>query len=700
MELQRNVPAKKKNPFLKALLWIGIGLAGGIALSIIALQRDEKINAIWFVVASLCTYAIAYRFYARFIATKIFSLNKNNATPAERYTDGKDYVPTNKWVLYGHHFAAIAGAGPLVGPTLAAQMGYLPGTIWIIVGAVLAGAVQDFVILIISMRRRGKSIGQIAKEEIGPVGGILALIGVFAIMIILIAVLALVVVNALKSSPWGTYTIAMTIPIALFMGIYMRYLRPGRVGEASIIGFVLLVFALISGQWVADSPTLAPIFTFDGETLAWMLIIYGFLASVLPVWMLLAPRDYLSTFLKVGVIGMMALGILIVMPEIQMPALTKFIDGTGPVFAGNLFPFLFITIACGAVSGFHALISSGTSPKLIANESHAPMVGYAGMLTESFVAVMAMVAATLLTPGIYFAINSPGAAIGPDVATAATTISSWGYTVSADEINELAKNVDEESILSRTGGAPSLAVGIAQIFSQVIGGPQLMAFWYHFAILFEAVFILTTIDAGTRVGRFMLQDLLGQVYKPLRKTDSMAAVYFTSALVVAGWGYFLVVGVTDPLGGINTLWPLFGIVNQMLAAIALIVATTVILKMGKKKYVWVTLMPLAWLMIVTFYAAWQKIFSDIPKIGFLKQAEVMKEAAASGNLPPTVPSIEAAERLVFNNTLNAYLTAIFMLLILGVLIDAMRIWYKAIKSDKPLETAEEPFVQTKLGEVS
>jgi carbon starvation protein len=699
MELQRNVPAKK-NPFLKALLWIGIGLAGGIALSIIALQRDEKINAIWFVVASLCTYAIAYRFYARFIATKIFSLNKNNATPAERYTDGKDFVPTNKWVLYGHHFAAIAGAGPLVGPTLAAQMGYLPGTIWIIVGAVLAGAVQDFVILIISMRRRGKSIGQIAKEEIGPVGGILALIGVFAIMIILIAVLALVVVNALKSSPWGTYTIAMTIPIALFMGVYMRYLRPGRVGEASIIGFVLLVFALISGQWVADSPTLAPLFTFDGETLAYMLIIYGFLASVLPVWMLLAPRDYLSTFLKVGVIGMMALGILIVMPEIQMPALTKFIDGTGPVFAGNLFPFLFITIACGAVSGFHALISSGTSPKLIANEKHAPMVGYAGMLTESFVAIMALVAATLLSPGVYFAINSPGAAIGPDVATAATTISSWGYTVSADEINELARNVDEESILSRTGGAPSLAVGIAQIFSQVIGGPQLMAFWYHFAILFEAVFILTTIDAGTRVGRFMLQDLLGQVYKPLRKTDSMFAVYFTSALVVAGWGYFLVVGVTDPLGGINTLWPLFGIVNQMLAAIALIVATTVILKMGKKKYVWVTLMPLAWLMIVTFAAAWQKIFSDIPKIGFLKQAEVMKEAAASGNLPPTVPSIEAAERLVFNNTLNAYLTAIFMLLILGVLIDAMRIWYKAIKSDKPLETAEEPFVQTKLGDVS
>jgi carbon starvation protein len=700
MELQRNLPAKKKNPFLKALLWIGIALAGGIALSIIALQRDEKINAIWFVVASLCTYAIAYRFYARFIATKIFSLNKNNATPAERYADGKDYVPTNKWVLYGHHFAAIAGAGPLVGPTLAAQMGYLPGTIWIIVGAVLAGAVQDFVILIISMRRRGKSIGQIAKEEIGPVGGILALIGVFAIMIILIAVLALVVVNALKSSPWGTYTIAMTIPIALFMGFYMRYIRPGRVGEASIIGFVLLIFALISGQWVADSPTLAPLFTFDGETLAWMLIIYGFLASVLPVWMLLAPRDYLSTFLKVGVIGMMALGILIVMPEIQMPALTKFIDGTGPVFAGNLFPFLFITIACGAISGFHALISSGTSPKLIANEQHAPMIGYAGMLTESFVAIMAMVAATLLTPGIYFAINSPGAAIGPDVATAASTISSWGFTVSADEINELAKNVDEESILSRTGGAPSLAVGIAQIFSQVIGGPQLMAFWYHFAILFEAVFILTTIDAGTRVGRFMLQDLLGQVFKPLRKTDSMPAVYFASALVVAGWGYFLVVGVTDPLGGINTLWPLFGIVNQMLAAIALIVATTVILKMGKKKFVWVTLVPLAWLMIVTFYAAWQKIFSDIPKIGFLKQAEVMKEAAASGNLPPTVPSIEAAEKLVFNNTLNAYLTAIFMLLILGVLIDALRIWYKAIKSDKPLETSEEPFVQTKLGEVS
>jgi carbon starvation protein len=491
----------------------------------------------------------------------------------------------------------------------------------------------------------------------------------------------------------------MTIPIALFMGFYMRYIRPGKVGEASIIGFVLLVFALISGQWVAESSTLAPLFTFDGETLAWMLIIYGFLASVLPVWMLLAPRDYLSTFLKVGVIGMMALGILIVMPEIQMPALTKFVDGTGPVFAGNLFPFLFITIACGAVSGFHALISSGTSPKLIANEKHAPMIGYAGMLTESFVAIMAMVAATLLTPGLYFAINSPGAAIGADVATAAHTISSWGFAISADEINELAKNVNEETILSRTGGAPSLAVGIAQIFSKIIGGPQLMAFWYHFAILFEAVFILTTIDAGTRVGRFMLQDLLGQIYKPLRKSDSMAAVYFVSALVVAGWGYFLVVGVTDPLGGINTLWPLFGIVNQMLAAIALIVATTVILKMGKTKYVWVTLVPLAWLMIVTFYAAWQKIFSDVPKIGFLKQAEVMKAAADSGNLPPTVPNMEAAEKLIFNNTLNAYLTAIFMLIILGVLIDAMRIWYKAIKSDKPLETTEEEFVQTKLGEV-
>ncbi|MFC0190311.1 carbon starvation CstA family protein [Fictibacillus aquaticus] len=699
MELQRKTQAKKSNPFLKALLWIGIALAGGIALSVIALQRDEKISAIWFIVASLCTYAVAYRFYARFIADKIFKLNKENATPAERYADGKDYVPTNKWVLYGHHFAAIAGAGPLVGPTLAAQMGYLPGTLWLIVGAVLAGAVQDYVILLISMRRKGKSIGQIAKEEIGPVGGYLALVGVFAIMIILIAVLAVVVVNALKSSPWGTYTIAMTIPIALFMGFYMRYLRPGRVGEASIIGFALLLFALISGQWVADSATLAPYFTYEGKTLAYLLIGYGFLASVLPVWMLLAPRDYLSTFLKVGVIGMLALGILIVMPEIQMPAVTKFIDGTGPVFAGNLFPFLFITIACGAVSGFHSLISSGTSPKLIAKETHAPMVGYGGMLTESFVAIMAMVAATLLTPGLYFAINSPPAAVGVDTAAAAQTISDWGFAITAAEIDELAKNVDEESILSRTGGAPSLAVGMAQIFSQVIGGKSLMAFWYHFAILFEAVFILTTIDAGTRVGRFMLQDLLGHIYKPLGRTDSTWAVYVTSGLVVAGWGYFLVVGVTDPLGGINTLWPLFGIVNQMLAAIALIVATTVIIKMGKAKYAWVTGVPLTWLMIVTFYAGWEKIFSNVPAVGFLEKASQVKAQMAANELPPAIPNMEAASQIVFNNQLNAVLTGLFMLLITGVLIDAARIWYKVLGQKKNIPTYEEPFVQTKLGEV-
>lgn len=700
METQPSTIQKKSNPITKIMIWIAIALAGGLSLSVIALQRDEHISAIWFIVASLSTYAVAYRFYSRFISNKIFGLNKNRATPAETHADGKDYVPTNKWVLYGHHFAAIAGAGPLVGPTLAAQMGYLPGTIWIIAGAVLAGCVQDFVILIISMRRKGKSIGEIAREEIGPVGGYLALVGVFAIMVILIAVLGLVVVNALKASPWGMYTIAMTIPIALFMGIYMKFLRPRRVGEASIIGFVLLIFALVSGQWVADSATLAPMFTFDGKTIAIMMIVYGFLASVLPVWLLLAPRDYLSTFLKVGVIGLLAVGILIVMPEIKMPALTKFVDGSGPVFSGNLFPFLFITIACGAVSGFHSLISSGTTPKLIANEKHANMIGYGGMLTESFVAVMALVAATLLSPGIYFAINSPAAAIGTDVAAAATTISSWGFSVNADEINTIAQQVDEESILSRTGGAPSLAVGMAHIFSKIIGGPQLMAFWYHFAILFEAVFILTTIDAGTRVGRFMLQDLLGNIWKPLGKTDWMPAVYLTSAAVVAGWGYFLVVGVTDPLGGINTLWPLFGITNQMLAAIALIVATTVIIKMGKTKYCWVTLAPLAWLLIVTFTAGWQKIFSPLPKIGFLKQAEVTKEALSAGNLPPTIPTAEAAKQIIFNNQLNAVLTGIFMLLILGVLIDAMRIWGKVVFKKEKLPTSEEPFKQTNMSEVS
>ncbi|EIT84677.1 carbon starvation protein CstA [Fictibacillus macauensis ZFHKF-1] len=700
METQPNIIQKKKRSTTMVLLWIAIALLGGFSLSIIALQRDEHINAIWFVVASLATYAVAYRFYSRFISNKIFGLNKKRATPAQLYNDGKDYVPTNKWVLYGHHFAAIAGAGPLVGPTLAAQMGYLPGTIWIIAGAVLAGCVQDFVVLIISMRRKGKSIGEIAREEIGPVGGYLALVGVFAIMVILIAVLGIVVVNALKASPWAMFTIAMTIPIALFMGVYMRFLRPGKIGEASIIGFVLLVLALVSGQWVADSATLAPLFTFEGKTIAYMMIGYGFLASVLPVWLLLAPRDYLSTFLKVGVIALLAIGIMIVLPEIKMPAISRFVDGTGPVFSGNLFPFLFITIACGAVSGFHSLISSGTSPKLIANEKHANMIGYGGMLTESFVAIMALVAATLLSPGVYFAINAPSAAIGTDVATAATTISSWGFSVSADEINNIASQVDESSILSRTGGAPSLAVGMAQIFSKIIGGPQLMAFWYHFAILFEAVFILTTIDAGTRVGRFMLQDLLGNIWKPIGRINWMPAVYATSALVVAGWGYFLVVGVTDPLGGINTLWPLFGITNQMLAAIALIVATTVIIKSNRAKYCWVTMAPLAWLLIVTMTAGWQKIFSPLPKIGFLKQAEVTQAALDAGKLPAAIPNADAAKQIIFNNQLDAVLTGIFMLLILGVLLDAMRIWYKVLIKKEQLPTSEESFKESTISEVS
>ncbi|EPR28368.1 carbon starvation CstA family protein, partial [Geobacillus sp. WSUCF1] len=564
------------------LLWGLISVLGAAAFAILALSRGESVNAMWLIVAAVCTYAVAYRFYSRFIARKVFGLDDNRKTPAEVFNDGKDYVPTNKWVLFGHHFAAIAGAGPLVGPILAAQMGYLPGTLWIVIGVVLGGAVQDFVILFASMRRNGKSLGEMIKEEMGPVTGLIAALGILGIMIILLAVLALVVVKALVGSPWGMFTIAATIPIAILMGIYMRFIRPGRVAEASLGGFVLLILSIVAGQYVAEHPTLSAMFTLKGETIAILMIIYGFVASALPVWLLLAPRDYLSTFLKIGTIVGLALGIFVVMPDLQMPAVTKFIDGTGPVFAGNLFPFLFITIACGAVSGFHALVSSGTTPKMIELESHARPIGYGAMLMESFVAVMAMVAACVLTPGAYFAINSPAAVIGQDVAQAAKVVSSWGFTVTPDMLAQLAKDVGEQTVLSRTGGAPTLAIGMAHILSSVIGGKALMAFWYHFAILFEALFILTTIDAGTRVGRFMIQDIMGTFYKPLGKTDSLASNLIATTLCVLAWGYFLYQGVVDPLGGINTLWPLFGIANQMLAGIALLFATTVLFKMGKK----------------------------------------------------------------------------------------------------------------------
>lgn len=670
------------------LLWGVITALGAAGFAVLALSRGETINAVWLLVTAVSVYAVAYRFYSKFIARKVFELDDNRKTPAELLNDGKDYVPTNKWVLFGHHFAAIAGAGPLVGPILAAQMGYLPGTLWIIVGVVLAGAVQDFVILFASMRRNGKSLGEMIKDEIGPVTGFIAMIGILGIMIILLAVLALVVVKALVGSPWGMFTIAATIPIAILMGVYMRYIRPGRVGEGSVIGIILLLLSIVAGQYVAENPALATMFTFKGETIAIMLVIYGFIASALPVWLLLAPRDYLSTFLKIGTIAGLAIGIIVVAPDLQMPAVSKFIDGTGPVFAGNLFPFLFITIACGAVSGFHALVSSGTTPKMIERERHAQPIGYGAMLMESFVAAMALIAACVITPGTYFAINSPPAVIGTDVTQAAQVISSWGFTVTPNELKELAVNVGEQTILSRTGGAPSFAIGMAHIFSQVIGGKALMAFWYHFAILFEALFILTTIDAGTRVGRFMIQDILGHVYKPFAKTDSILSNIIATTLCVLGWGYFLYQGVIDPLGGINTLWPLFGIANQMLAGIALLLGTTILFKMGKKAYVWVTLIPTTWLLIVTMTAGYQKLFHENPKIGFLSHAKVFQSALDKGKLLAPAKNVGQMKQIIFNDYIDAALCGIFMLVVIAVLISAIRIWIQVLNNKAtPLKEA-------------
>ncbi|MGG1442287.1 carbon starvation CstA family protein [Brevibacillus laterosporus] len=684
-----------KRKILSIIMWTVISALGGIGFGALALSKGEQVSSFWLLTAALCTYAVGYRFYSRFIARKIMGLDDRRATPAELHNDGKDFVPTNKWVLYGHHFAAIAGAGPLVGPTLAAQMGYLPGTIWIIVGVVLGGAVQDFIILFGSMRRNGKSLGQIAKEEIGPIGGVLAMIGILAIMVILIAVLALVVVNALTHSPWATFTIAMTLPIAILMGLYMRYFRPGRVLEASVIGIVLLFASLYFGQAVAESPTWAPLFDYEGTQLAIMIIIYGFIASVLPVWFLLAPRDYLSSFLKIGTIAFLAIGIIFTLPNLQMPALTKFIDGTGPVFTGNLFPFLFITIACGAISGFHALVASGTTPKMIIKESDAPLIGYGAMLTESMVAIMALIAACVLTPGLYFAVNAPTSAIGADAVTAAATITNtYGFPVTPELLTETAKDVGETSILSRTGGAPSFALGMAHIFSGFIGGKTFMAFWYHFAILFEAVFILTTIDAGTRVGRFMVQDMLGNVFPKLKRMDYLPGNLIGSAAVTAGWGYFLYQGVIDPLGGIKTLWPLFGIANQMLAAIAFVVGTTLIIKMGKARYAWVTLFPMAWLSSATLYAAWQKIFSNDITIGFWAHANKFKEILASGSLPKGVTSVEVAEKMIFNDRVDTIVCAIFLIITIAIIIDGVRLWL-SIANGKKYELKEEPFVLTK-----
>lgn len=673
------------------IIWGLISALGAFAFGIIALNRGESINSIWLITAALCIYAIGYRFYSKFIARKALGLDDNRKTPAEVHNDGKDYVPTNKVVLFGHHFAAIAGAGPLVGPILAAQMGYLPGTLWIVVGVVLAGAVQDFIILFASMRRNGKSLGEMIKEEMGKVTGVIAMIGILGIMVILLAVLALVVVKALVGSPWGMFTVAATIPIAILMGIYMRFIRPGRIGEGTAIGVILLILSLIAGRYVARHPELSEIFNLSGETIAILLIIYGFVAAVLPVWFLLAPRDYLSTFLKIGTIAALAIGIFITMPMLEMPAVTKFIDGTGPVFSGNLFPFLFITIACGAVSGFHALISSGTTPKMIERESHARPIGYAAMLTESFVAVMAMIAACVLTPDVYFAINSPAAVIGTDVTTAAATISEWGFTLTPEMLTELSEDIEEETILSRTGGAPTFAIGMAKIFSDVIGGEAMMAFWYHFAILFEALFILTTIDAGTRVCRFMIQEVIGTAYKPFANTEAWLPNIIATLLSVSAWGYFLYQGVVDPLGGINTLWPLFGISNQMLAGIALIFGTTILFKMGKIKYTWITLVPTAWLLSVTLTAGWQKIFHSDPAVGFLSHAAKFRESYNNGEVLAPAQNMAEMQQIIFNDYVNATLCAIFMAVVILVLISGIRIWIKALRKQK-LELHETPYI--------
>ena len=669
-----------------------MAILAGLCLGAIALNRGEHINSIWLVLAAACSYAIGYRFYAKFISARVMMLNNDRATPAERLRNGHDFEPTNKWILFGHHFAAIAGPGPLVGPVLAAQFGYLPGTLWIIIGGVLGGAVQDFVILFASMRRDGKSLGQMAREEIGKVGGIVALVTVLIIMVILLAVVALVVVNALRGSAWGTFTIAATMPIAVFMGLYLRYWRPGKVLECSGIGFVLVMASIFAGRAVAESAGLAPIFTLSAMTLALAIILYGFLASALPVWLLLAPRDYLSTFVKLGVVLMLGVGILFVRPELQLPAFTRFTDGNGPIFAGTIFPFCFITIACGAISGFHSLISSGTTPKMIAKESHAWPVGYGSMLLESFVAVMAMIAACVLQPGIYFAVNSPAGVVGATPDAAVATISAWGFPVTAADMSALAKDVGEQTLFYRTGGAPSLALGMAHIFARSGGGQALIGFWYHFAIMFEALFILTIIDAGTRVGRFMLQDLLGHVSAPLGRTSWMPGVIGASACVVGAWGYFLVQGVRDPLGGINSLWPLFGIANQLLAGIALCVATTILLKMHGSRFMWITCAPLAWLVIVTFTAAWQKIFSPIPAIGFLAQADRLE----AGLLAGTAANPDVTRTLIFNARLDAVICGILLALVALILLDSIRIWTGILRGTREARVSEAPFVLSQL----
>ena len=673
------------------IAWLFVAILGAFAFGYIALNRGESINAMWVLTASVCVYLIGYRFYSLYIADKVLKVDATRMTPAFRHNDGLDYVPTNKVILFGHHFAAIAGAGPLVGPVLAAQMGYLPSMLWILVGVVIAGAVQDYMVLFVSTRRDGRSLGELVKEEMGTIPGVIALIACFMIMIIILAVLAMVVVKALTHSPWGTFTVAFTIPLAFIMGIYLRFIRPGRILEASVFGITGLIFGIILGGQVAASPTWSAYFDLSGVALTWALVIYGFVASVLPVWLLLAPRDYLSTFLKIGAIVGLAIGIVIMMPMMQMPAVTKYaFDSHGPVWAGTLFPFLFITIACGAVSGFHALISSGTTPKMLANETQARLIGYGGMLMESFVAMMALISASIIDPGVYFAMNSPMGALNPtglaDIAAAASsTVSNWGFVITPDILTQIAADVGEKSIISRAGGAPTLAVGMAHIIHNALGGLGSMSFWYHFAILFEALFILTAVDAGTRAARFMLQDLLGLINPNLKRTNSLFANLLATALVVASWGYFLYVGVVDPLGGINTLWPLFGITNQMLAAIALMLCTVVLFKMKQQAFAWVSIVPTIWLVICTISAGWLKAFSSDPAISFFAKANQLQALLASGNFKPNAvfKSQEAVERVIFNNQLDGILIIGFMIVVIAMIGFTVQACLKALASDKP-----------------
>ncbi|NWA59308.1 carbon starvation protein A [Pantoea sp. B9002] len=666
-----------------SLIWLAVALIGAGAFAMLALSRGEHVNAVWLVIASVACYSIAYRFYSLFIAKRIFELDDRRRTPAERLSDGLDYVPTNKWVLFGHHFAAIAGAGPLVGPILAAQMGFLPGTIWILVGVMFAGAVQDFLILFISTRRDGRSLGEMARQELGSFAGVVTMLGALGVMIIILSALALVVVKALANSPWGLFTIAATIPIALFMGVYMRFLRPGKIAEVSIIGFVLMMAAIIYGGNVAADPYWGPLFTLKGTELTWVLVIYGFVASSLPVWLLLAPRDYLSTFLKIGVIIGLAIGIVFAMPEMKMPAVTKFIDGTGPVFSGALFPFLFITIACGAISGFHALVSSGTTPKLVERESHIRFIGYGAMLMESFVAIMALICASVLDPGVYFAMNSPAALIGSTVENASQVINGWGFVVTPEMLSGIARDVGESTILSRAGGAPTFAVGMAHIITEVFNSRAMMAFWYHFAILFEALFILTAVDAGTRACRFMVQDLVGTVVPSMANNRSWLGNMAGTTVAVAGWGFFVYQGVVDPLGGINTLWPLFGIGNQMLASMALILGTVVLFKMKKQRYAWVTIVPTAWLFITSMTAGWQKIFHEKPSIGFLAQANKFRKGIDDGIVIAPAKSVADMQTIVFSNQINAALCAFFMLVAVTMLVAAFFVIRRALNSTVP-----------------